>query len=107
MLFSCPFSCMSCPPSGGLAHRRLGKRTREELVDRAPALVTQRPRTGAGEVRMGDAWHRRAARRRPCRTAPLEPVIAILIEHPERLVTELGELGAPARAAADGIVVLD
>ena len=39
--------------------------------------------------------------------APTEPAVALLVEDEERLVAELGELGAPAGAALDGVVGQD
>ena len=68
--------------SGSMCRASSGERPREEPVDRAPAAVTERPGTGAREMGMVDARRRRTTARGPRRTAPLEPVIAVLIEHP-------------------------
>src|ERR1019366_1645198 len=65
------------------------------------------PRAGAGEVRVADD---RAVRRRallPVLTRPGEPAVLLLIEHVQRLVAQLRELGAPPRAAADRAIVLN
>ena len=45
--------------------------------------------------------------RLPGVAGPAEPAVAILIEDVERLVAQLGELGAPAGAAAHRAVLLD
>src|SRR5262245_19191026 len=38
---------------------------------------------------------------------PLEPGVLVLIEHEQRLVAQLGELRAPARSAANGLIRLN
>src|SRR5689334_13924798 len=49
---------------------------------------------------------RRRSERLPVVTGPVKPSVPILIEHEKRLVTELRELGTPARASANGLVRL-
>src|SRR5947199_8794721 len=56
-------------------------------------------------MRMRD--DRPLAERLPLIAGPAEPAVAILIENKQRLVTEPRELRAPARPAADGVVVED
>src|SRR5688500_14605826 len=65
------------------------------------------PRAGAREMRMRDAWCVGGAERCPRLAVPAEPAVAILVEHEQRLVAQLRELRAPARATADGVVSLD
>ena len=89
-------------PSSGPSLERL----REQLLDRAAAVVLELPRAGAGEVRVRD--HRRVGPATlPVGARPLEPAVLLLIEDEERLVAQLRELRAPARSAAHGPVVED
>src|SRR4051794_28649859 len=83
-----------------------GKTAFEERDDRRPAVGAEVSRAGAGEVRVPN--HRLAGRaRKPGLIAPREPAVAFLIEDEERLVTELGELRAPARSALDRVIRQD
>src|SRR4051812_49160006 len=53
---------------------------------------------------MGD---RRHALRLPVGSRPAEPAVLLLVEDAERLIAQLGELRAPAGAAAHRAIVLD
>src|SRR5215813_11728342 len=53
---------------------------------------------------MGDHRPLRAGGLDPFGAGPSLPAVLLLVEHVERLVTELGELGAPPGATAHGAV---
>src|SRR5215831_7245014 len=55
-------------------------------------------------MRMRDRRQARAGTERPFAAGPSLPAVLLLIEDVKRLVAELGELGAPARAAPHGAV---
>src|SRR5690242_1412958 len=82
--------------------------SREEIRDRLASLRHQHARAGSSEVHMLDHRFVAAGPGHPGRSVavPLEPAAAFLVVDEEWLVTELGELGAPARAAAHGLIGL-
>src|SRR4030095_12414095 len=82
---------------------RSGEAAHEERLDRAGAILAQRPRARAGEVRVCD---KRFGGWGPCLTRPREPVVPVLVEDVERLVTQLRELCSPSSAAAHGAIAL-
>src|SRR5512138_2571052 len=83
---------------------RRTERTGEQRLDRLLPALLEEPRPRPRDLRVRD--HRRLAGR-PALAGPGEPARLGLVEDEERLVAELGELGAPAGAAAHGAVVLD
>src|SRR5688572_23035729 len=84
----------------------LAERTLIQLFDGALAVGPQRSGPGAGEVWMSDDGQC-VGGGFPGRACPAIPAVAILVEDVERLVAQLREFRAPARAAAHGIVVLN
>src|SRR5205085_3277871 len=82
----------------------LAERAGEEVVDGAAAILFELPRACACEVCMGDGRQLIAREPGPVALVPLEPRVLPLVEDVERLVAELGELRAPARAALDRLV---
>src|SRR4051812_35199227 len=90
----------------GKQSRSSAERASEERLDRGLAAVADGARTGAGEMRMRDDWCLlRAADPAPPRISPAEPAVLVLIEHEQRLVTELRKLGTPAGAALHRVIV--
>ena len=83
------------------------KRSLEQRLDGFRAVVAQRPRAGAGEVRVRDDRRGLRVERLPFVAGPSRPPVAILIEDVERLVAQLRELRAPAGPAAHRAVVVD
>src|SRR3954462_15282451 len=71
--------------------RRLLETVFEQLLDRPLAGLVDLARAGASEVRVRDRRHALLA---PLRTLPAEPAVLLFVEHAQRLVTELGDLGA-------------
>ena len=65
------------------------------------AVLFQEPRPRSREVQVGDD---RVLAVGPVQPAPPVPGVALLIEDEQGLVAQLGELGAPPRAALDGPV---
>src|SRR4051794_25435855 len=81
-----------------------GEGAAEELLHGAATVLLEEPRAAAGEARMTD--HRRR-NRFPRIAGPAAPAVALLVEHEQRLVAELRELGAPAGAALHRVVGKD
>src|SRR5262245_17376498 len=75
------------------------ERTLEQILDGRPAIVFESSSAGACEVMMSDHRGIGGAPLLPFRTGPGEPGVLTLIEHAQRLITELGELSAPSRSA--------
>src|SRR5512134_571185 len=88
--------------AGGLCERTL-----EQLPDGTAAVILQEPCPGSGKPGMADAKGRGVLDFPPPVFLPREPAVPVLVEDEDRLVAELGELGAPARAAAYGPVRQD
>src|SRR5688572_7734857 len=84
--------------------RSLLERVGEQGLDRLLAVLVNLARPGAGEMGVRDLRH---ALRPPVVTGPAEPAVLLLVEHAQRLVAQLRELGAPAGAAAHRAVVED
>src|SRR5581483_8300012 len=82
------------------------ERAGEQAFDRPLAVGFQRASPGAGEMRTRDERSVRGAALLPVLAGPREPAILVLIEHVQLLVTKLGKLRAPSRAAADGAILL-
>src|SRR5207244_5624633 len=64
-------------------------------------------RPGPREVRMRDCGPLRLRAALPLAAGPPEPAVLILIEDVQRFVAQLGEFGAPSRAATHGSIVQD
>ena len=60
----------SAGSTAGRRSRSSAERTSEQLLDRRAPVVLQRPRAGAGEMRVGD--HRRVRRAARCHSAPVQ-----------------------------------
>src|ERR1043166_7043352 len=83
----------------------LRKRATEERVDRVLRVRLQSPRARAAEMGMRD--RRPGAHLLPHVAGPRAPVVFLLIEDKQRLITQLREFGAPPGTAADGVIRQD
>src|SRR5690606_15099623 len=79
----------------------------DQLIDCAPAVRLQDAGASARDVRMRNGRPLAAGATVPCRSVPGEPGVLSLVEDVQRLVAEFRELGAPARPAAHGAIVLN
>ena len=80
------------------------ERTSEQIRNGFASVGFHEPGSRGGEVRMlnDGLFHLD-----PSVVQPAIPVVLFLIEHEKRLVADLGELGAPAGTALDGLIRLD
>src|SRR5262245_61044596 len=93
--------------TGGPKSRRSAERPSEQILDRFLSVRLQRARSGTGEMRVRNDRRVRRAALLPVLAAPREPAVLLLIEDVQRLVAQLRELRAPARAAAHRPIIED
>ena len=90
----------------GSSNQPPNDRVNSSSIARVP-LSLHLARAGAGEMRCVMIGPLADVPLLPVLAGPGEPAVLLLIEHVQRLVAQLGELGAPAGAAADRAVVED
>src|SRR5699024_5130067 len=85
------------------------ERTREEVANGFLGRRVEDARAGSGEVIVLNHRLVPLTERGPLRLVaiPRKPADLFLVEHEQRLVAQLRELGAPPRAAAHGEIGLD